>query len=62
MEFVFVDRNPNDFKKLMRGAQQFGISIPQLRMRSVGALTVEATLRQRDEDCTHICVPLNWVG
>lgn len=62
MEFVFVSRNPNDFKKLMRGAQRFGISIPQLTMGSVGALRVEVGLRQRNQDCAHICVLPNWVG
>lgn len=61
MEFVFVGRNPKDVKKLMRGAQQFGIRIPQLIMGLVEALRFEAVLRQRDQGCGHICVLPNWV-
>lgn len=50
VEFMFVGRNPIDFKKLMRGAQPFEISITQLMMGSVGA-----------RDRAHICALLDWV-
>lgn len=56
MEFVFVSRNPNDFKKLMRGAQRFGISNPQLTMGSVGALRVEARAEaEKPRLCSYLC-------
>lgn len=55
MEFVFAGRNPNDFKKLMRGAQLFEINVPQLTMGSLGALRVEAGLRQAPRLCSYLC-------
>lgn len=61
VEFMFAGRNTTDFKKLVRGAQQFGVSIPQLMMESVGAVRAEAALRQRNQDRAHICALPDWV-